>query len=420
MQPSSFLERNVRWRLVVPITALLLLSSLDRVNISFAALGMNEALGLTPAQYGFGAGILFVGFLAGQYPSVLLLQRLGMRRWVSGCAVLWALAAGCITLVHSAGQFYALRVLIGLAEGGLAPGVVLYLSQFTTEGDRARTFGVPMIAIPLSVALGSPISGWLMSMMAPGNLAPWRWLLIAEAIPALVLGIAARWYFPDHPSDAVWVSSQDKTFLDSHAAAELGGPQLNDWRVLTRPLVWVTAIVWFCLLSGSYGIIFWLPQIVKSLTGHSPLAIGWINALPWLGAAIGMYLNALHSDRKRERIWHVALPALLAALAAGAAWRLGAGSAGLLALVFLGFGLGAAQGAFWSVPTLFLTRSTLAVAAVLINLLGSAGGLVMPHLIGYGLELGGGAGSASLLIGGALAIAGGLTLALGTQATRGP
>ena len=135
---------------------------------------------------------------------------------------------------------------------------------------------------------------------------------------------------------------------------------------------------------------------MKSLTGHSPLAIGWINALPWLGAAIGMYLNALHSDRRRERIWHVALPALLGALAAGAAWWLGAGSAGLLALVFLGFGLGAAQGAFWSVPTLFLTRSTLAVAAVMINLLGSAGGLVMPHLIGYGLELGGGAGSASL------------------------
>ena len=149
-----------------------------------------------------------------------------------------------------------MRVLVGLAEGGLAPGVVLYLSQFTTEGDRARTFGVPMIAIPLSVALGSPISGWLMSMMAPGDLAPWRWLLIAEAIPALFLGIAARWYFPDHPSHAPWLSSRDKTFLDSHAAAELGGPQLNDWRVLTRPLVWVTAIVWFCLLSGSYGIIF--------------------------------------------------------------------------------------------------------------------------------------------------------------------
>jgi ACS family tartrate transporter-like MFS transporter len=416
MRSLSSLELNVRWRLVVPITALLLLSSLDRVNISFAALGMNQALGLTPAQYGFGAGIVFVGFLVGQYPSVLVLQRVGMRRWVSGCALLWAVAAGAITLVHSAPEFYALRVLVGLAEGGLAPGVVLYLSQFTTERDRARTFGVPMIAIPLSVALGSPVSGWLMSMMAPGNLAPWRWLLIAEAVPALLLGVAARWYFPDHPEGARWLSRADVDFLHSNAAAQLRDPPRNDWHVLTQPLVWITGIVWFCLLSGSYGIIFWLPQIVRSLTGHSPLAIGWINALPWLGAAIGMYLNAMHSDRSQERIWHVALPSLIAAVAAGAAWQLGASGAGLIALVLLGFALGAAQGAFWSVPTLFLTRSTLAVAAVMINLLGSAGGLVMPRLIGYGMEGGNGTGIASLLIGGVMAIGGLLTLSLRTQA----
>jgi len=419
MQASESLEVKVRWRLVVPITVLLLLSSLDRVNISFAALGMNQALGLTPAQYGFGAGILFVGFLAGQYPSVLLLQRIGMRRWVSGCALLWALAAGSLTLVHSAGQFYTLRVLVGLAEGGLAPGVVLYLSQFTTEGDRARTFGVPMIAIPLSVALGSPLSGWLMSMMAPGHLAPWRWLLIAEALPALVLGVAARWYFPDHPADARWLSSQDTEFLHAHAAAQLRGPGNNEWRVLREPLVWMTGIVWFCLLSGSYGIIFWLPQIVHSLTGHSPLAIGWINALPWLAAAIGMYVNAGHSDRTGERFWHVALPALFAAVACGAAWQLGASIAGLLALMLLGLGLGAAQGAFWSVPTLYLTRSSLAVAAVMINLLGSAGGLVMPHLIGYGMELTGGTGIAALLIAGALALAGLLLFTLRTRVRGG-
>ncbi len=419
MHPSASLERNVRWRLVAPITALLLVSSLDRVNISFAALGMNEALGLTPSQYGFGAGILFVGFLAGQYPSVLMLQRVGMRRWVSACALLWALASGGLTFVHSAKEFYALRVLVGLAEGGLAPGVVLYLSQFTTEGDRARTFGVPMIAIPLSVALGSPLSGWLMSMMTPGHIAPWRWLLIAEALPALLMGVVARWYFPDHPEQARWLSAQDTDFLRSHAAAELRGGIRNDWRVLAQPFVWTTAIVWFCLLSGSYGIIFWLPQIVKSLTGHSPLAIGWINALPWLGAAVGMYLNAQHSDRSRERIWHVSLPALFAACASGAAGQLGAGTAGLIALVLLGFGLGAAQGAFWSVPTFYLTRSTLAIAAVMINLLGSAGGLVMPHLIGYGMELHRGAGVASLLIGGALAIGGLLMLSIRKYPIRG-
>ena len=142
MSPGNPLERKVRWRLVAPITLFLLLSSLDRVNISFAALGgMNAALGLTPAAYGFGAGVLFVGFLAGQYPSVLILQRIGMRRWLSSCAVLWALASGGIALTHSAQSFYLLRIVVGCAEAGLAPGVVIYLSQFTTEGERARTFG---------------------------------------------------------------------------------------------------------------------------------------------------------------------------------------------------------------------------------------------------------------------------------------
>jgi ACS family tartrate transporter-like MFS transporter len=410
MQPHGSLERNVRWRLVAPLTVLLLLSSLDRVNISFAALGMNQALGLTPSQYGFGAGVLFVGFLLGQYPSVMLLQRIGMRRWISSCAVLWALAAAGTTLVHSPLQFYALRILLGVAEGGLAPGIVLYLSQFTTEADRARTFGIPMIAIPLSVALGSPLSGGLMSMVAPIHLAPWRWLLIAEAVPALLLGIAARGYFPDHATEARWLSAQDVEFLQLQAAAQLRGRTRNDWSVLREPLVWLASLVWFCLLCGSYGIIFWLPQMVKALTGHSPLAIGWINALPWLAAAIGMYVNAVHSDRTAERFWHVAAPALLAAAAAVAAWQLDGGPAGLAALVALGLGLGAAQGAFWSIPTRLLTRSSLAVAAVMINLVGSAGGLVMPHLIGYGIELGGGPGSASLLIAAALAAAAVLTL----------
>jgi ACS family tartrate transporter-like MFS transporter len=411
MSPGNPLERKVRWRLVAPITLFLLLSSLDRVNISFAALGgMNAALGLTPAAHGVGAGVLFVGFLAGQYPSVLILQRIGMRRWLSSCAVLWALASGGIALTHSAQSFYLLRIVVGCAEAGLAPGVVIYLSQFTTEGERARTFGVPMIAIPLSVVIGSPLSGWLMSTALPAGIAPWRWLLISESLPCLVLGIAAYFYFPDHARDAVWLTSAEIESLRTRATADLRARLPNDWRVLRQPLVWLAALLWFCLLSGSYGIIFWLPQMVKTLTGLGPQAIGWINALPWLGAAAGMYLNAGHSDRTQERFWHVALPSVIAAIATIAAWRLGPGSAGLCALLLMGIGLGAAQGAFWSVPTMLLTRSTLAVAAVMINLIGSAGGLVMPHLIGYAVGRGGGTAGATLLIATTLALAGALTL----------
>ena len=410
MAASRSLEYKVRWRLVAPITLLLLVSSLDRVNISFAALGMNQALQLGPAAYGFGAGVLFVGFLAGQYPSVLLLQRVGMRRWVGSCAILWALGAGGIAFIHSATAFYTLRVLVGLAEGGLAPGVVIYLSQFATDAERARTFGVPMIAIPLSVALGSPLSGWLMSTLAPAGLAPWRWLLIAEAVPALLLGIAATVYFPDHPQQARWLSAAERETLQRHSAADLRARIPNDWGTLRQPLVWVASLLWFCLLSGSYGIIFWLPQTLKSLTHLSPLAIGWINALPWLGAALGMYVNATHSDRTRERFWHVAVPCLVAAVATLAAWQLSTPLWALCALLVMGLGLGSAQGAFWSIPTLLLTRSTLAVAAVMINLLGSAGGLVMPHVIGFALQQGGGTAAVSVLLAAVLGAAGLLTL----------
>src|SRR5580698_7936331 len=172
---------KVMVRLALPTILFMLLSSLDRVNISFAALQMNKDLGFTPTQYGFGAGILFLGFLAGQYPSVLLLQRFGMRRWLSVCALLWGLCACGIASIHTAAEFDVLRVLLGFAEGGLAPGFVLYLSQFATERERATTFALPMLAIPLSLVIGSPISGWLMSIEAPFHLAAWRWMLIAEA-----------------------------------------------------------------------------------------------------------------------------------------------------------------------------------------------------------------------------------------------
>src|SRR5580658_7061521 len=198
------ISRKVMWRLALPTILFMLMSALDRVNISFAALQMNTELGFTPTQYGFGAGILFLGFLAGQYPSVLLLQRIGMHRWMSLCAVAWACCAAGIAFVHSPAQFYVLRVLLGFAEGGLAPGIVVYLSQFATERERATTFALPMLAIPLSIVIGSPVSGWLMGMQMPFGLAAWRWMLIAEALPTFVLAIAAYWYFPDRPREVRW------------------------------------------------------------------------------------------------------------------------------------------------------------------------------------------------------------------------
>jgi len=391
------LARKIRWRLVAPTILFMLLSSLDRVNISFAALRMNAELGFSPSQYGFGAGILFVGFLAGQYPSVLLLQRIGMRRWLSLCAIVWGTSAGAMAFIDSHLQFYVLRVLLGFAEGGLAPGIVIYLSQFASERERATTFAMPMLAIPFSIVIGGPLSGWLMGHEVAG-LSSWRWMFVAEAAPTILLGIAAFFYFPDSPAQAKWLSAGEKAWLEQNAANRPSQDKRNDWSILRQPIVWTSALLWFCLLSGAYGIMFWLPQMVKQMADLTPLEIGFVNSLPWVGVAIGIYFNSAHSDRTGERFWHVGLPAAVTALAILAAAALGAGAPGLVMLFIAGLGLGAAQGAFWALPTSLFTPAAFAVGAVAINIAGSSGGLVMPHLVGIARETTGGFGGPTLLV----------------------
>ena len=409
---SSTMAAKIRWRLIVPTVLFMLLSSVDRVNVSFAALQMNADLGFTPTQYGFGAGILFVGFLAGQYPSVLLLQRIGMRRWLAGCALLWGACAGSMAFIDSHWEFYTLRVLLGLAEGGLAPGIVLYLSQFATERERATTFAMPMLAIPISIIVGGPISGWLLGMTPPFGLAGWRWMFLGEALPTLIFAVVALSYFPNTPGEARWLDAGEKAWLASNAANRHETARRNDWRVLRRPLVWASALLWFCLLAGSYGIIFWLPQMVKAMTSLTPFEIGLVNALPWAGNAIGIYLGATHSDRSGERFWHIAIPAAAMAIAVLAAGAAGASAAGLLALLVAGFCLGAAQGAFWALPTRMFTPATFAVGAVAINITGSSGGLVVPWLVGLVRERSGGFGAPTLLVAGFLLAAAAIVLVL--------
>jgi ACS family tartrate transporter-like MFS transporter len=406
MQPMQrAISRKVLWRLALPTILFMLLSSLDRVNISFAALQMNAQLAFTPSQYGFGAGILFVGFLAGQYPSVLLLQRIGMHRWMACCAILWGLCAAGIALVHTAAQFYMLRVTLGFAEGGLAPGIVLYLSQFATERERAVTFALPMLAIPLSIVIGSPLSGWLMSISPPLGLAAWRWMLIAEALPTVLLGVAAWFYFPDRPQQVRWLDDRERAWLAANAANPSAAGIVNDWRILRKPMIWASALLWFCLLSGAYGIMFWLPQMIKQLSGLNPLQIGLVNALPWAGAMIGTYYNARHSDRSGERFLHVSVPAVISALAMLAAWAVGGGVPGLLLMFLAGLGLGAAQGAFWALPTSLLTPATFAVAAVAINVAGTSGGIIVPHVVGLVRERTGNFAAPIVLIAGILLLA---------------
>ncbi len=239
-------------------------------------------------------------------------------------------------------------------------------------------------------------------------------MFLAEALPTIVFGACALWYFPDRPAQARWLTAADREWLETHGAgragnSQQGGSRVQDWSALRQTRMWACAALWFCLLSGSYGVIFWLPQLVKAITDLDPLEIGVIGALPWTGALLAMYVNAKHSDRTGERFWHIALPAAISGGAFLAAWLTSLGIVALLALVVGGVGLGAAQGAFWALPTRLLSRSTLPMAVVTINVIGSAGGLVMPRLMGWAREAGGGFGLptgllVAILLGGALLV----------------
>lgn len=416
----ALMAGKIRWRLIIPTILFMLLSSIDRANVSFAASHMNAELGFTQTQYGWAAGILFVGFLAGQYPSVLLLQRIGMRRWMALCALLWGGCAGGMAFITNYEQFVTLRVLLGLAEGGLAPGIVLYLSQFATERERATTFSMPMIAIPLSIVIGAPISGWLLGMPAPFGLSSWRWMFLGEALPTVIFGLIALFYFPNRPSEAAWLSAEEKDWLARNAANRSETARSNDWSVLGRPIVWASALLWFCLLSGSYGIIFWLPLMVKEMAALTPLQIGLVAALPWLGNVVGIYFNSAHSDRTGERFLHIAIPAVVCAFGIVTASLAGASVLGLFALLVAGTALGAAQGAFWALPTRMFTPATFAVGAVAINIAGSSGGLIVPPTVGRVRELSGGFTAPTLLLAGILLLGAIIVLILRAADKRQP
>jgi ACS family tartrate transporter-like MFS transporter len=262
-----------------------------------------------------------------------------------------------------------------------------------------------MLAIPLSIVVGGPLSGWLMGLGAPLGLSGWRWMLIAEALPTFAFGVCAWFYFPDQPDDVHWLTSEERRWLERNAANRVQRDTNNDWRILRHPMVWSASVLWFCLLSGAYGIIFWLPQTVRQLSGLSAFQIGLVTALPWAGAMIGTYYNSAHSDRTGERFFHISIPALISAAALVCAWISGPGLSGLALLFIAGATLGAAQGAFWALPTSLLNPRTFAVAAVAINIAGSSGGLVIPYVLGLVRERNGSVAAPTLLIAGILVFA---------------
>jgi ACS family tartrate transporter-like MFS transporter len=386
--PETSVVSKFRWRVLVPIVILIVLSSLDRVNISFAALQMNADLGLTQKMYSYAVASFFVAYLLFQFPSTSLLRKIGARRWIAACVILWGFAATAMAFVRTPFELYALRFLLGVAESGFAPGVVYYCSGWMPQRHRANTIAITMLAIPISVVFGGPLCGWLMGVVNPLDVAGWRWMLFMEGIATITCGLAAYFLFVDGPSQARWLTGGEREWIERTMEAEHRATPAPEASPLSTALgdvrCWLAAIVWCTTLIGSNGFMFWLPQVVKDVSSElSPFAIGIVSAIPWLGLGLGMWFNSKHSDKTGERYWHVGLPLGVGAIALLAAASIPPGPLALLLLFVSGYGLGGAQGVFWSIPTSFLHRSAAAAGITLINLVGNIGSLTGPVAIGW-------------------------------------
>lgn len=382
---EATIGRKVLLRLVAPCALFVLMGSIDRTNVGFAALQMNAALGLNGAEYGIGAGILFVGFLAAKYPSVLLYEKVGMHRWLAAITIAWGLSASLMSQIQSGSQLYVLRVVIGFTEGGLSTGVMIYLSHWASERYRASVLAIPIMAISIAQVIGAPLSGWLLEVRNPLGWEGWRWMFLIEGLPAIALGIFAWLHYPDTPRDARWLSDDERAWMAANirgADAPRRGPTPGRWGALRSPIGWICALIWYCILASNYGVMFWLPQTVRGVAGLSPAQVGLVVALPWAGSAIGLYLNARHSDRTQERYFHVAVPALVGGSGLLAAYLLGPGIAGLIALVIGGACTGCTVAAFWAIPTRLLSPAALAMGIMMINIVGSLAGATVPPLMG--------------------------------------
>lgn len=376
--------RKVTLRIVPFIMLLYFIAFLDRVNIGFAALTMNEDLGFSPTIFGIGAGIFFLGYFLFEVPSNLILHKVGARLWIARVMITWGIVSACMALVEGVSSFYFLRFLLGVAEAGFFPGIILYLSYWFPATRRAQITAIFMAAAPLSTALGSPLSAMLLEMDGLLGFAGWQWMFVLEAAPAVVAGIAVLFVMTDRPEKARWLNDEEREWLTSTLQAENSArPAVHQsaLRGLADRRVLALALVYFGTSAGLYTLGIWAPQLIHTF-GASALQTGFLNAFPAVIGVIGMVLWARHSDRSGERSWHVIFACMLAAAGLVYAGSVSSLTGVILALTLVTVGISAAKPPLWSMPTLFLSGPAAAAGIATINSIGNLGGFVGPTVIG--------------------------------------
>jgi len=409
---SSTLEARayskVAWRLLPFLFACYVFAYLDRVNVGFAKLQMLSDLKFSETVYGLGAGIFFIGYFLFEVPSNLIMYRVGARLWIGRIMITWGILAGLMMVVRTPASFYILRFLLGAAEAGFIPGILLYLTYWFPAQRRGRVMAIFLTGIPISGVIGGPVSGWILQRFSGLNgWAGWQWLFLLEAIPAFLAGIVALFYLTDGIRQAKWLSEPEKRLLEEAVKAETGAKEHHSMKdAFGEPKVWLLAVTYAFFLMGLYGVSFWLPSLIKAAGVKSALDVGLLTAVPYGAGTVAMLATSHDSDKKRERRWHLAIPGLLGALGLVLSTVFAHNTVLAMAALTLGAaGVCTTVSQFWNLPGAFLGGAAAAAGIAFVNSVGNISGFVAPYMVGWVKDMTGSTNTALLVIAASMTIA---------------
>jgi MFS family permease len=378
---------KIAWRLLPILSLAYIFNFLDRTNVGFAALTMNHDIGLSASQFGLGAGIFFVSYCLFEVPSNLALYRFGARRWLARIMITWGFASAASALAIGPTSFYAVRLLLGAFEAGFFPGVAYLVSLWFPAEYRARIFAWFLVAVPVSSLISGPVSGLMLGLNGLGGLAGWQWLFILEAVPSVIIGIAFLWLITDHPTQAMWLTSQERQIVVECLASEKRERSIHHFLPAMKDVrVWLLTCIAFGFFTGSYGIQIWLPLIIKQ-GNFSNQVVGFITGFIYLVAAIGMIFWAEAAGRSGRKIFHLTLTCVISAVGLGVALIPGSLPLSLAGITLALIGTSAVRAIFWSIPPRFLTGTAAAGGIAVINSIGTTGGFFGPSIMGWMKDL---------------------------------
>ena len=409
------LYRRVAWRIMPLLMLCYVAAYLDRVNVGFGKLQMSQQLGFSETVFGLGAGVFFLGYFVFELPSNIILHRIGARIWLARILVTWGIVSALFLFVRTPWQFYGLRFLLGLAEAGFYPGVILYLTYWFPTHRRGKMFALFQAGAPISGIIGNPISGFIMQYFQDvGGLQGWQWMFLLEALPAVVLGGVLLVRLDNGIEGATWLDAADKAVLvrNIEANREEGESARSVLAVMGNPRLWVAASIYFLLIMGQYGITFWLPTLVKASGVVGNFNIGLLSAIPYVCAVAAMVMFTRSADRMRERRWHIAVPAAIGAAGFVVAATAASTTAAIVALSVATACVFSCAPLFWSLPTAFLSGAAAASGIAVINSCANLAGFVSPYMIGYLRDLTHSTASGMYVLAGTLVLGGLVALSM--------